>query len=125
VPDENRTILFIDDEEAVRAGMSELLSGWGFNVLPAASTAEACDVLSSHGGVIDMVVSDLRLGADDDGIDAIAEVRSRYGAPLPALLITGDTSPDEVKRAHDSGNPVLFKPVRPRDLFTALRNPLK
>jgi hypothetical protein len=48
-------------------------------------------------------------------------VRQEYGAPLPAILITGDTSTSEVARAHDCGQLVLFKPVRPRDLFAALR----
>jgi two-component system, sensor histidine kinase len=120
-PDEDRTILFIDDEEAVRAGMKELLEGWGFTVLLADSVANACAAVRNHPRVIDMVVSDLRLGGGEDGISAIAEVRQQYGAPLPGLLITGDTSPAEVKRAHDSGHPVLFKPVRTRDLFAALR----
>jgi CheY-like chemotaxis protein len=120
-PDEDRTILFIDDEEAVRAGMKDLLEEWGFTVLLADSAVTACQAVRSHPGVIDMVVSDLRLGGDEDGISAIAQVRQQYGAPLPGLLITGDTSPAEVKRAHDSGHPVLFKPVRTRDLFAALR----
>jgi signal transduction histidine kinase len=120
-PDEERTVLVIDDEEPVRAGMQQLLESWGFTVLLAASTSEACKAVRRHAGIIDVVVSDLRLGPDDDGIDAIAQVRREYSAPLPALLITGDTSAGEVKRAHDSGHPVLFKPVRTRDLFAALR----
>jgi CheY-like chemotaxis protein len=101
--------------------MQQLLESWGFTVLLAASTSEACKAVRRHAGIIDVVVSDLRLGPDDDGIDAIAQVRREYSAPLPALLITGDTSAGEVKRAHDSGHPVLFKPVRTRDLFAALR----
>jgi two-component system, sensor histidine kinase len=121
-PEEDRTILVIDDEEAVRAGMKELLESWGFTVLLADTIGQACAGVRRHAGVIDMVVSDLRLAGDEDGIRAIAEVRQHYGAPLPALLITGDTSAAEVKRAHDSGHPVLFKPVRPRDLFAALRS---
>lgn len=72
--------------------------------------------------MIDIVLSDLRLANKEDGIDAIERVRAVYGAPLPALLITGDTSADEVKRAHDSGHQVLFKPVRPRELYSLLRN---
>ena len=67
------------------------------------------------------VVSDLRLANGEDGIDAIERVRTIYGAPLPALLITGDTSPDELRRATDSGYMVLFKPVQPRKLLAALR----
>lgn len=120
-PVEDRTVLVIDDEEPVRVGMKNLLEGWGYTVLLAASSRHARQEVRRHAGIIDVVVSDLRLGGDEDGIQVIAEVRQEYGAPLPALLITGDTSPDEVRRAHASGHPVLFKPVRSRDLFAALR----
>jgi two-component system, sensor histidine kinase len=121
-PDDGRTVLVIDDEAAVRAGMNELLEGWGFTVLLAGTIAEARAAVLCHNGVIDVVVSDLRLANSEDGLRAIDEVRRTYGAPLPAILITGDTSPDEVKRAHAGGHPVLFKPVRARDLSEALRH---
>ncbi len=117
----DRTVLVIDDEESVRIGMRDLLESWGFVVLLAASIEGAVREVARHAGVIDMVVSDLRLGGPQDGIHAIARVREAYGAPLPAVLVTGDISPNEVKRAHDSGHPVLFKPVRTRELYAALR----
>lgn len=120
-PDEDRTVLVIDDELAVRDGMRALLEGWGYSVLLAATIAEARTAVSQHAGVIDIVVSDLRLGDGEDGQQAIADVRQQYGAPLPAILITGDTSPEQVRRVHEGGHPVLFKPVRARDLYAALR----
>jgi signal transduction histidine kinase len=119
--DTGQTLLLIDDEESVRTGMRELLGTWGYRVLVAGTIAEACAEVVRHADVIDFVVSDLRLADGEDGIDAIERVRAAYGAPLPALLVTGDTSPEQVKRAHLSGHPVLFKPVRPRDLRQALR----
>ena len=119
--DDGRTVLVIDDEAAVRAGMNELLQGWGFTVLLAGTIDEARAAVIRHNGLIDVIVSDLRLANNEDGLQAIDDVRRTYGAPLPAVLITGDTSPDEVKRAHAGGHPVLFKPVRARDLFIALR----
>ena len=57
-----------------------------------------------------------------DGLDAIALVHRLCGAHVPALLITGDTSPDEMQRMVDSGHPVLFKPVQPRRLYDALHD---
>jgi two-component system, sensor histidine kinase len=121
---DERTVLLIDDEESILVGMSELLRGWGYRVLTAATINEACAAVHRHGDVIDIVVSDLRLAHQEDGIDAIERVRAAYGAPLPALLITGDTSAEQVKRAHESGHQVLFKPVRTRELFAALRSSL-
>jgi len=120
--DASRTLLLIDDEESIRVGMSDLLQTWGYHVLTAATILEACTEVRRHAGVIDIVVSDLRLANEEDGIDAIERVREVYGAPLPALLITGDTSPDEVKRVHSSGHQVLFKPVRTRELYAVLRS---
>ncbi|MBC7994785.1 MAG: response regulator [Rhizobacter sp.] len=120
--DSSRTLLLIDDEESIRVGMSDLLQTWGYHVLTAATIQEACTEVRRHAGVIDIVVSDLRLANEEDGIDAIERVRAVYGAPLPALLITGDTSPDEVKRVHSSGHQVLFKPVRTRELYAVLRS---
>ena len=70
----------------------------------------------------DLVLSDLHLG---DGPDGIAVDRRRCaamcGREVPAMLITGDTSHEEIRRATDSGHPVLFKPVQPRKLYDALR----
>ena len=119
--DEDRTVLLIDDEESIRTGMRELLQTWGYQVLTAGNIQEACTEVRRHAGVVDLVISDLRLANREDGIGAIERVREAYGAPLPALLMTGDTSPEQVKRAHESGHRVLFKPVRTRDLHTVLR----
>ena len=119
--DMNRTALVIDDEESIRIGMRDLLHSWGFEVLLADSIPQACAEVRRHAGVVDIVISDLRLANSEDGIEAIERVRRVYGAPLPAVLVTGDTSADQVKRAHDSGHQVLFKPVRTRELYTLLR----
>lgn len=119
--DEDHTVLLIDDEESIRTGMRELLETWGYQVLTAGNITEACTEVRRHAGVIDLVISDLRLANREDGIHAIERVREAYGAPLPALLMTGDTSPEQVKRAHESGHRVLFKPVRTRDLHAVLR----
>jgi two-component system, sensor histidine kinase len=43
------------------------------------------------------------------------------GRQLPALLVTGDTDQEQIKRVHDSGHKVLFKPVRAKELYAALR----
>jgi two-component system, sensor histidine kinase len=117
----DRTVLVIDDEAPVRESMASLLGSWGMEVITASDIQSARQAVLRHNGLIDILVCDLRLSHGEDGLDAIAQVRQTYGAPLPAILVTGDTSPEQVKRAHDSGCPVLFKPVRTRELYAALR----
>jgi two-component system, sensor histidine kinase len=115
-----RKLLVIDDEEAIREGTRLLLERMGYEVLTAATIAEALEVVTAHGDQLQGVVSDLRLAHGEDGVDAITRVQAMLPAPVPAVLITGDTSQSEVRRAHESGHTVLFKPVQPRDLVNVL-----
>jgi CheY-like chemotaxis protein len=69
----------------------------------------------------DLILSDLHLGGGPDGLDAIEVVRRDCGNKVPAIVITGDTSHEEMRRLTDSGHPVLFKPVQPRKLLNAMR----
>jgi signal transduction histidine kinase len=115
-----RKLLVIDDEEAIREGTRLLLERMGYEVLTAGTIADALEVVTAHGDQLQGVVSDLRLAHGEDGVDAIARVQAAIGAPIPAVLITGDTSQSEVRRAHESGHTVLFKPVQPRDLVSVL-----
>jgi DNA-binding NtrC family response regulator len=116
-----RTLLFIDDEENIRESMRLLLTEWDYEVLVAGSINEACMLAANHPEPIHAVLSDLRLRNGEDGLQAINAVRHVLGYSLPAVLVTGDTSPDQVKRVHDSGHRVLFKPVLPKELFSMLR----
>jgi two-component system, sensor histidine kinase len=119
--DDIRTILFIDDEEAIRTSVSDLLRQWGYIVLATATVDEARRAALNHDSVIDVVISDLRLRGGEDGIRAIEQIRQVCGYTVPAVLVTGDTSPDQVQRIHESGHIVLFKPVRPKDLYDVLK----
>ncbi len=116
-----RTLLFIDDEENIRESMRLLLQEWDYEVLVAGCIDEACRLAMDHPEPIHAILSDLRLRSGEDGLMAINAVRAVLGYNLPAVLVTGDTSPDQVKRVHDSGHRVLFKPVLPKELFSMLR----
>ena len=55
-----------------------------------------------------------------NGIDAIAELRRRFGSDLAAILITADRSPHVRDLARATGVQVLNKPVRPAALRALL-----
>lgn len=116
-----RTVLVIDDEEPIREGLSLLLEEWGYQALTAGSVEQARSVVRQLELPPDLILSDLHLGDGADGIAAIDAVRRQCGCELPAILITGDTSHEEMRRASASGHPVLFKPVQPRKLLNAMR----
>lgn len=115
-----RRILMIDDEEAIRSGMRDLLQGWGCEVTTAGSFAEALETAAAGPAPIDVVISDMGLPGQGNGIDAIAALRDRYGARLPALLITGDTSQAALQAARAADLIMLHKPIKPARLRAAL-----
>ena len=64
----------------------------------------------------DIVLADLRLRGDDDGIAAIHALRELH-PDVPALLVSGDTAPARLRDAHEAKLRLLHKPV-PVDLLT-------
>ena len=115
-----RRILTVDDEEAIRTGMRDLLQGWGCEVTTAGSVAEALDRAAAGPAPIDAVISDMGLPGQGNGMDAIAALRERYGSQLPALLITGDTSQATLQAAREAKLIMLHKPIKPARLRAAL-----
>lgn len=114
-------VLVVDDEEAIREGVRLLLLEWGYQPVTAADADEAERAVQALDGHVDLVLSDLHLGAGADGLDVIAAVRRLCGRELPAILITGDTGQEQLQRIASAGVALLFKPVPPRQLFNALQ----
>jgi len=56
-------------------------------------------------------MSDLRLRDHNSGIEVIQMVRGHYVKAIPAIIITGDTDPEQLKETTKAGFPVLHKPV--------------
>ena len=108
-------MLCIDNEPKVLDGMDALLGGWGCQVLKAPDLAAAIGAIAESKVAPNGLLVDYHLDKGN-GIEAIVELRRRFGADLPAILITADRSPhvrDEA-RAHDVQ--VLNKPLKPAAL---------
>lgn len=113
-------VLVVDDEPAVRVGMRTLLEAWGCRVTVAAGRSEAERLLEEHKLRFDVLIADFRLRQHENGIDTVRRLRGRIGREVPALLVTGDTAPERLREAQESGLPLLHKPVAPDKLREAL-----
>ena len=112
--------MVIEDDPDACDALRGLLTDWGLKV----RVAEDADAaLSGVEGALApaLVISDYRLGKGETGIAAIARLRRNWGENLPAMLISGDTSPENVAAMVASGLPVLHKPVRPAKLRALLQ----
>ena len=119
-----RRIVLVEDDLAVREAMLDRLQAWGAHAHACANLEELHIWLArqpADAPAPDALVSDYRL-PQGTGLEAIAAVRSRFGA-VPALLVTGDTSPQDLLQLHAAGVPVLHKPFRPDALLAALQPP--
>ncbi|HMN70595.1 MAG TPA: PAS-domain containing protein [Rhodoblastus sp.] len=112
-------ICAIDNEPRILDGMRILLEGWGCTVVTAASRAEAIAALETAGLRPDAAVVDYHLDADN-GLDVIAALRARYGAELPAVLITADRTEELRAEAAAREIRVLAKPLKPAALRSLL-----
>ena len=111
----NMRILLIDDESAIRHGMSLLLESWGAIPFSAADMQNAQDILLAENGNIDLIVADLRLQNGADGLQVVVALRKQWG-PIPVLLASGETDPSKLKGVAASGFPLLHKPISPETL---------
>jgi two-component system, cell cycle sensor histidine kinase and response regulator CckA len=120
----SETLLVIDDHEAVRSLVEQLLAEIGYEVLTAGSGREATQRLRRRTQPVDLVLTDVAL-AGEDGRD-VAEVVRAHSPDARVILMTGsaDPSPD-VMRPLDPSTGVLAKPFTRVDLVTAVRAALE
>ena len=112
-------ILVVDDEPTVRASMRTLLESWGCRVLACGGLDTAKEALQQEHFEPQIIVSDLRLRHHENGIETVRALQSIVGA-VPALVLTGDIASERLRQVHQSGLPMLHKPVSAGRLKEAL-----
>ena len=112
-------VVVIDDEADARDAIQVLLKQWGCFVLTADSGDHALELIRRHEGSVDVILSDYRLREGRTGIEAIQAIEREVG-DTPAALVTGDTAPDRLKDAAESGYELLHKPLNPLRLKQTL-----
>ena len=84
---------------------------------PAASAATtAVTALQAAGTTPSVLIVDYRLRDNVNGIAVIRSLRTRYGEDIPAVIISGESSAEELAHIKASGLAMLHKPVRPAKL---------
>lgn len=118
-------ITIIEDDESVIAGLVTVLESSGYvpQVIRDVDSRSIKDELPD-GLIPDLIIADYRLDAGITGRDAINKVRKELGVNIPAIIITGDTAPERLREAKESGFDILHKPVKPEDLLISVRRTL-
>ena len=117
-------VVLIDDETAILDGMVELFRNWKIDLVAVHDAAEARARLAELDRRPDVIVSDYRLPGED-GLAVISGLRERYGAALPAVIISGDTAPETIQTITAAGLSVLHKPLRPAKLRALISHQIR
>jgi signal transduction histidine kinase/CheY-like chemotaxis protein len=116
---DHKFIVVVEDEPAVRGGLEVLLKGWGarvasFETVDASRAwAQAAD---SEADRPDLLIVDYRLEQGHTGVEAIQALRERFGAGVPAIMVTGSTMTGHEAEAQQHDFHLLVKPVVPNKL---------
>jgi signal transduction histidine kinase len=110
-------VLCVDDEADIRNALTLVFEVLGCSFDSVEDTKAAAE--SAKHKEPDIVLADFRLRGDDNGIKTINAIRAIY-PDLPALLVTGDTSPERLKHASKAGIEMVFKPLTMKKLAQAI-----
>lgn len=109
-----RRVLLLDDEADIRDAMTELLATWGVQLTAVGNESEAAEAMENakaSAAPFELLVCDYRLSDEANGAEVGLRLRARFDAGLPLLLISGETSPERLKRVRELGIALIAKPV--------------
>ena len=114
-------VLLVEDDAGVRDATRMLLMAEGYQVVTAASYAEALSRFDAQPR-IDLLITDYHLSGAT-GMEVISSLRAKRGTPLNAILVSGDTSNRVQGLVHDTGLRMVKKPIQ-AEQFLAVINEL-
>src|SRR5262249_41176066 len=118
----SETVLLVEDEEGVRRLAKRVLKERGYEVLEAASGAEALELAKGHGGPIDLAFTDVVMPGMSGPELARALVPVLPGVPV--LFMSGHPSEAVARHDLDPAAPLLRKPPTPDELARKVREVL-
>ncbi len=116
-------VALVDDDAQVLDALRILLLSWGLDVTAAISGDDLCTKLDS---APDVLLTDWRLAQGETGQQVVEKLCARFPqASISILVITGDSSVDNLEITRLSALPALHKPVKPARLRAFLAQMLR
>ncbi|HWQ47491.1 MAG TPA: response regulator [Methanosarcina sp.] len=111
-------ILVVEDEHIVAMGIKKMLKNLGYTVTGVASSGE--DAISKAESTFpDVVLMDIMLKGDMDGVEAAREIRERFDVPVVYLTAYSD---NKILERAKSTEPFgyIIKPFDEKDLYSSI-----
>jgi two-component system cell cycle sensor histidine kinase/response regulator CckA len=119
-----RTVLLVEDEDAVRTMAARILRQKGFRVLEASDGGAALEALEAYGESVDLVLTDVVMPGVG-GVE-LADRALQLRPGMPVLFMSGYTEREVADRGGvRAGTLLLNKPFRAGELVAAVRKVLE
>ncbi|MBQ1560035.1 MAG: response regulator [Caulobacter sp.] len=116
-------VLIVDDEFIIAQTLCVYVEDLGLTVCGTAASADEAVALAVDQRPF-IVLMDMRLQGDRDGVDASQEIHERVGSKV--VFITGSREPATLARIEgDHPSAVLFKPISEGQLVAVIRRLLE
>lgn len=111
-------ILVVEDEHIVAMGIKKMVKSLGYTVTGVASSGE--DAISKAESTFpDVVLMDIMLKGDMDGVEAAGEIRKRFDVPVVYLTAYSDNKIlERAKKTEPFG--YIVKPFDEKDLHSSI-----
>jgi CheY-like chemotaxis protein len=113
-----RRALIIEDENLIAEDLEERLSGLGFSVIASVGSAEEGVAIAIRERP-ELILMDIRLSGEKDGVQAAEEIRRQLDVPIVFLTAYSDSLTVERARATDHDGFIL-KPFQRRELQSTI-----
>ncbi len=118
----NKTILIVDDEEAIRTMVRRFLEKASFNVIEAENGKKALEIFKNRKD-IELVLLDLMM-PEMNGYEVCKEIRKDSNVPI-VILTAKDTEVDELKGFSIGADEYITKPFSPKILIARIESILR
>jgi CheY-like chemotaxis protein len=118
----NRLCLIVDDEPSIRGYLSAVLESEHFQFLEAGTASQALKITEMLDGQLDLIISDVNMPGDMDGIDLALSVHNSFPS-IPVILISGYVE-QQSRRLPKAIFEFVTKPISPEKILGAVRRTL-
>jgi two-component system, response regulator PdtaR len=114
-------VLIVEDESIIAEDMKETFVNWGFDVVGVIPNGRAA-LLVAKDAHPDLLVLDVKIGGDLNGVETAIVIRSFFETELPIIFISGRPATDyPILNALDSYI-YLSKPLNSESLLHAMNS---
>lgn len=117
-----KRLLFVDDEEGIRATLPVILRRYGFQVAAAATIAEALQEMKQN--IFDLLLCDLNIEGEGDGYGVVKAMREANPGCV-IVILTGNPHVENAKEGNrEPADGIVLKPIDAATLATILSEKL-